>query len=71
MGVKYKMSGLAGYSRPSADGHGVTIDVETMLVDLIMVLKASGAGKVDLISMVDDLWSKVEVSISVPKGSKQ
>lgn len=63
------MKGIAGYAKPDGSG-GVTIDVESMIVDLCSVYKAGGLGLKDLINQVENIWPEVEVQIDIPKGRK-
>ncbi len=63
------MDGINAYSRPSPDG-GITVDVESMLVDLITVMKASGATKEIFLDMVAKTFEEVRVDVRIPKRAK-
>jgi hypothetical protein len=63
------MEGINAYSRPSADG-GITVDSERMLVDLITVLKASGATKESFLEWAAQTFDAVEVEIRLPSSAK-
>lgn len=63
-------AGISGYSRPSQDG-GVTIDVESMMLDLIMVIKAGGIPKAEFINEFSKMFDECHVEINIPKEHKQ
>jgi len=63
------MDGIKGYSRPSPHG-GVTVDVETMLVDLITVHKAGGTTKEAFMKLCEWTWGEVSVNTSLPSNKK-
>jgi hypothetical protein len=64
------MERLNAYTRPAADGKGITVDVEGMLVDLITVLKASGCAKDEFLAMAGGVFDEVTVNIRIPPASK-
>lgn len=61
---------LNAYAKPSPRG-GITVDVEGMSLDLIMVMKAGGTLKEDFIRDLSKMWDECKVSIEIPKGHKQ
>jgi hypothetical protein len=63
------MEGINAYSRPSPDG-GITVDVERMAVDLITVMKASGATKELFLDMIGRTFDEVSVNVRIPKRAK-
>jgi hypothetical protein len=64
------MEGINAYSRPAPDGKGVTVDVERMCLDLITVMKASGATKEIFLDMVSRMFDEVRVDVRIPKRAK-
>jgi hypothetical protein len=63
------MDGINAYSRPAPDG-GITVDVERMCLDLITVMKASGATKEIFLDMVARMFDEVRVDVRIPKRAK-
>lgn len=63
------MEGMEAYSRAGSDG-SVIVDVERMCVDLITVMKASGATKETFLDLVSRTFDEVRVEIRIPKRAK-
>lgn len=57
---------LAVYSRRTERG-SITIDAETMVEDLIAVMKINSVTLEALIEGIAEKWDSVEVGISIPK----
>jgi hypothetical protein len=62
--------GIKGYSAPSALG-GVDVDVESMMVDLVMVFKAGGYDKDTFMAFASTVFDNVEVNVIIPDKLKQ
>lgn len=65
------MSRLNAYSKPTADGEGLNVDIEGMLVDMVMILKASGCQRKEFIKMVEEVWAELIVEVKIPKNHLQ
>jgi hypothetical protein len=63
------MDGLKAYSTQTSDG-GVTVDIERMAQDLIMVLKGMGHDKDRILKDLAKMWDDMTVNIEIPNNAK-
>lgn len=49
---------------------GMSIDVDAMLADIILVHKAAGIPMEQLLCSIREAWDLVEVQITIPKKAK-
>lgn len=61
------MDRIKAYARRAPHGRGVVIDTEQMIVDLVMVYKASGYTAKDLEDAIRETWPQVEVTVDTSK----
>ena len=63
------MERLNAYIIPGEDGY-IRIDIEGMIVDLVTITKAGDWNKTALLTMIGDIWSKVDVEVGIPFAMK-
>lgn len=61
--------GIMAYSSSNKEG-GVTVDTESMIVDLITVFKAGGYSLSQLHDYITAQWPSITVEASLPKSAK-
>lgn len=63
------MERLNAYSR-KVQGGGISVDIEGMAVDLVTVCKAGGMSGHTFRDLMLELWTKVEVEVTIPKSQQ-
>lgn len=57
--------GIEHYSKPNKDG-GVTVDVEAIALDLVMICKAGRRTREEVLQMVGQIYDEAKVTVRRP-----